>query len=84
MNLPSCPNVKDGVCERSELRLVGENDKAWFFHCITCKLCWTVSKPRGSAEARYRNQVDRVKRASDQEISEAKKTKYFVMPGGRA
>jgi len=84
MNLPQCPNVKEQFCERSNLRLVGEDDKAWFFHCLTCKLCWTVSKPRTAEMARYNNQADKVKRINERELAEARKTKYFVMPGGRA
>ena len=33
MNLPTCPNVRDGACERSELRMAGEDEHSWFFVC---------------------------------------------------
>jgi hypothetical protein len=83
MNLPECPNVREKFCSSSALRLVGEDEKAWFFHCVTCKLCWTLSKPRTKDEARYKVKLDRVKKITEEEKRVAARTKYFVMPGGR-
>ena len=81
MNLPECPNVKEKHCQRSELRVAGENEQAWFFFCKTCHLCWTVSKPRTSEKAKWETQMERVKKLTDHEREQASKTKYFLMPG---
>lgn len=77
--LPVCPNVKEGVCHRSELRLSGENESAWFFTCATCFLFWQVTKPRIKDQARWQNKVDKVQKISDHERELSKRTKYFVM-----
>lgn len=81
MNLPTCPNVRDGACEESRLRLLGEDELSWVFTCACCHLIWKVSKPRTKERARYENQVARVQKATERERELASRTKYFVMPG---
>ena len=67
MDIPVCPNHKEKRCERSELRLMGENDQAFLFHCTCCKLIWAVSKPREKASARWVNRMKQVKQLTEAE-----------------
>jgi hypothetical protein len=80
MKLPNCPNVREGVCERSMLRLLGEDEQSWVFTCASCHLIWKVSKPRTAERARYELEIDRTQRASEAERAAAKQTRYFMMP----
>lgn len=78
MNLPTCPNVRERYCERSDLRLLGEDEYSWSFMCATCKLLWKVSKPRTKEKAQYENRIERVQKASEREREQARRTKYFI------
>ena len=78
MNLPVCPNHKEGKgCERSELRLLGENEQSFMFTCACCHLLWAVSKPKTAAAARWTNKVKAVQKATEQERAEAARPKVF-------
>ena len=78
MNLPICPNYKEGKgCERSELRLLGENEQSFMFTCGCCHLLWAVSKPRTAAAARWENRIRQVKQATDRERELAARPKVF-------
>lgn len=83
MQLPSCPNVKEGACDESRLRLLGEDELSYVFTCACCHLIWKVSKPRTAERAKYELAAERVQKASERERELARRTKYFVMPGGR-
>jgi cytochrome c5 len=76
-DLPRCPNVKAGVCERSQLRLMGETSTSYLFTCATCHLLWAVSRPKTVDEARWRNQMEKVQKASARERELAQRPKVF-------
>ena len=80
MNLPVCPNHKQSasICERSALRLLGENDHSWIFTCSTCHLLWSISKPKTKDRAKYENQMRRVQRASEVERERASRRVYSL------
>lgn len=78
MNLPECPDHKEGKgCERSELRLLGENRESYVFLCACCKLVWMVTKTRTKEGARYANHIKKVKQATEAERAEAARPKVF-------
>jgi hypothetical protein len=79
-DLPCCPNSKEGRCDRSALRLLGEDDKVFRFYCSTCSLMWMVSKPRHQKEARWINQAKRVREASQRERELAARPKSVFVP----
>jgi hypothetical protein len=70
VNLPTCPNFRDRTCERSALRLVGENEYSYAFYCATCKLIWAVSKPRSKERGRYEAQLARIQQATAAEYAD--------------
>lgn len=76
MNLPLCPNFRQHVCERSAIRLLGENDNAWLFTCATCSLFWAVTKDRTKDKGRYEARMAAVQRASDMERERTRRRIY--------
>lgn len=80
MNIPICPNVKTGGCEKSNLRILGENFDAFVFCCSTCGLLWSVTKPKTKDKARWENKVRRIQQASDRERDLAMRPRYSI-PG---
>lgn len=77
MNLPQCPNVKEGRCSDSKLRLLAEDDKSWKFTCAGCNLLWMVSKPNTKGRAAVELAADKIQKASQQEREKAQRTRYF-------
>lgn len=65
--LPQCPNYREKHCERSELILVGEDDRYYRFHCKCCKLFWVWSKPKARGEAQELNRVKRLNELSQRQ-----------------
>jgi len=76
MNIPICPNFRQGVCERSELRLMGENDDSFLFTCSVCNLFWAVSKPRTKERGCWEAHIRRVQHASEIEQDRARQRAY--------
>lgn len=78
-DLPLCPNFlkRDGTCDRSELRLLGEGPQAFSFMCNCCQLLWMVSKPKTKEAAKYFNQIDKVKKATEEERERARRPLLF-------
>lgn len=78
MNLPVCPDFRERKgCERSELRLLGENGESYVFLCACCKLVWMVTKPKTKDAARWANYLKGVKEATEYERSQAARPKVF-------
>jgi len=79
VNIPICPNHRESkqVCERSDLRLHGESDQAFMFVCHTCKLLWSVSKPRIRGAAAVENKARKIQQATEADRIEAAKAKHF-------
>lgn len=65
--LPQCPNHREKRCERSELILVGEDERYFKFHCKCCKLFWVWSKPKQRAEAAELNRIKKLSELSQRE-----------------
>jgi hypothetical protein len=65
--LPLCPNFRDRSCERSEQRILKEDDKHWTFLCVCCQSIWVVSKPHEKARARLEVEAQRIKEANEAE-----------------
>ena len=77
--LPKCPNFeKKRGCERSDLKLVGENEHAWTFHCNTCLLDWVVSKPSSIKSGKMRAQEEESRKQAEMRRDREKKAKYFT------
>lgn len=78
MNIPRCPNNKQSasICERSELRLLGENEKSFLFTCSTCSLFWSVTKDKTKDQGRWEAQMRRIQKASEIEQDKARKRAY--------
>lgn len=77
MNLPPCPNVREGRCTDSRLRLLSEDERSWKFLCAGCNLLWMVSKPNTRGRAARELAADRIQKASQQEREAAQRTRYF-------
>jgi cytochrome c5 len=78
MKLPLCPNYRDGSCERSEIRVMGEHQDSYLFTCACCHLLWAVSKPRTQDRARWENSMKRVQKASELEREQARRPRYSI------
>ena len=78
MNIPVCPNhaKSRALCERSQLRLLGDNDHCYVFTCACCNLLWSVSKDHTKARAQWENRIARIQRATDEERERARRTAY--------
>lgn len=78
MNIPTCPNHKKStaICERSELRLMGENETSFLFTCSTCNLFWAVTKPKAKEQGRWESQMRKVQQASSIEQERARRKAY--------
>lgn len=82
-NLPQCPNfLEKKGCQRSELKLAGENQKFYTFFCNCCKLMWVWSKPRERAAARYNVELARIEKASAADREASRRTSSFIAPVG--
>ena len=60
MNLPTCPNVRDGACERSELRMAGEDEHSWFFVCVNCNLLQAEHPPSAKLRTNVKDVAPKV------------------------
>ena len=80
MELPSCPNHRDGTCERSDIILLGEREHAWLMHCKTCQLFWAISKDRTRQAARHENRMKRIREATEAERARAAQSVRFMAP----
>jgi hypothetical protein len=80
--LPTCPNVSQGVCARSDIVLAGESDKFWNLICRTCHLFWSLSKPNTKNKARYENELKRLAHATDADRKASGAPKTFTAPRG--
>lgn len=80
MNIPDCPNSLEQKCERSDLRLHGENETSFLFVCHTCTLLWSVSKKKTQSGARWHNQLRKVKQLTDLERERQALPKNFYVP----
>lgn len=80
MELPTCPNVKEGVCARSDMVHAGESKDgtADLIICRTCKLFWTISKPKTVGRAQYETKIDRMQKATELDRQQAKQKKQIV------
>ena len=76
MNLPICPNYRDQVCERSQIRLLGENDASYLFTCATCNLFWAVSKPKTRDKGAWEARMSRIQKATEEEARRAGRRAY--------
>ena len=65
MNLPVCPNYRERVCERSDIKLGGETADSFLFICNTCKLFWAVSKPKTVERGRWEAKVRSISEATE-------------------
>lgn len=65
--LPQCPNFREKRCERSELVLMGEDERYYKFFCRQCKLLWVWSKPKQRAEAKEISRVKKLQELSERE-----------------
>lgn len=81
-NLPSCPNHREGACERSEIVFAGESYSHWSFICRCCHLYWVVSKPHERDRAVYEKYVKELARATEADKAHSRQPKRFV--GGMA
>lgn len=77
-DIPRCPNNRQSttICERSELRLVGENDNSFLFTCSTCSLLWAVSKDKTKERGQWEANIRKVQQASEIEQDRARKRAY--------
>ena len=78
MTLPECPNHKRSkvLCERSAIRLMGENDDSFQLTCATCNLFWAITKPKTKERGRYEAQMRRIQQASEVERDKARRRSY--------
>jgi len=81
MNLPQCPNSLEAKCERSELRLLGENEQSFMFVCHTCKLLWAVSKEKNKQSARWHNRARKIEELTERERQRERLPKVHYNPG---
>ena len=79
MNLPECPNVKAGVCARSNVRYGGElkNQSADILICVTCNLLWMITRPNTRRRAAYLNTIEKLERATAHEQARAQRKLFF-------
>lgn len=76
--IPQCPNNRQstGICERSELRLLGENENSFIFTCACCSLLWAVSRPQSKERGQWEAQMRRIQQASEREREKASRKAY--------
>ena len=77
--IPDCPNVREKHCPRSQLIILGEDERCYKFHCRTCGLFWVVSKDRSKQQAREANRIRRIEQLSEAEREKMRRPKYFDM-----
>lgn len=76
---PKCPNnVKKRGCERSDIRLLGENEEAWTFTCGTCELIWVVSKPSSAARGKFRAAEEKLRQEAERRHKHESRPLYFT------
>lgn len=77
--LPKCPNfTKSRGCERSDLKLMGENELGWTFHCNTCKLTWVVSKPNSIKSGKLRAEEEKYRKEMEARRAREKRKRIFA------
>jgi hypothetical protein len=77
--LPQCPNfVRKRECNKSDIRLLGEQDDAWTLNCKTCGVIWVVSKPHSVHRAKYRKHEEQLRREAEARRAREKKAKIFA------
>ena len=67
-DLPLCHKFKNGLCPRSDVYLVSDQDangSVWSLRCRTCGCCMVMTKPTGKAAGRYRAQQERLRRQQE-------------------
>jgi hypothetical protein len=63
---PKCPNfTKKRGCEKSDIKLLGENEDAWTFRCATCELIYVCSKPSSKARGQFRAQEEKLRQEAE-------------------
>ncbi len=77
--LPKCPNWREKRCERSDLVLMGEDERYYRFFCRTCSLFWVWSKDKQRSEAR---ELARVKKLQELSERERNRIAVFYAPKG--
>jgi hypothetical protein len=78
-DIPSCPNVREGKCERSDTIWGGEtkDQTADIIFCRTCNLLWMISRPRTVGRARYENKIDKMQKATQYEKEQASRRVFL-------
>jgi hypothetical protein len=81
MNIPACPNHREGKCAKSDTVHGGETKDggADIIICRTCKLLWMISKPKTSQRAAYENKLERMQKATERDRQAARKRVMFDM-----
>jgi len=77
--LPTCPNfAKKRGCASSKLRIIGEGDDFWTFHCDTCSLDWVVSKPASTERAKFRKAEETLRQQAERRRAHEKRPIYYT------
>ena len=79
--LPSCPNHREGRCDRSEIVLAGESEFVWKLICRCCHLTWVLTKPKVKEKGKYDAAIDRLEKAT-QADREKSRIRTFGPPRG--
>lgn len=79
MEIPSCPNYREGKCDRSDTAHGGEtrDGSADIIICRTCKLLWLISKPRTRGRAAHEVHLDRMSKASERLKQQASRKSFL-------
>jgi hypothetical protein len=76
---PKCPNfTKKRGCDRSDIKLIGENEEAWTFRCGTCTLVWVVSKSNSIHRGKLRAHEEKLRKEAEARRARDKRTKIFA------
>ena len=75
MEIPACPNFREGRCERSDTVHAGESKDgtANLIICRTCKLLWMISKPKTVGRAQYETKIERMQKATERDKEQARR-----------
>ena len=81
--LPVCPTHREGKgCPRSDLRLAGETETFYTYHCATCGLEWVWTKPKTKAAAAYERELEKVRADTERDRERDSRPLTFGAPRG--
>jgi hypothetical protein len=83
MELPPCPNYREGSCERSDVIVSKETDNAFVIYCKTCKSINVFPKDRDEKSAKYQLFLKKQADMEERRRAAERSIGYSFTPAGR-